>query len=271
MSGSKTAYYLYCLGPSERLPRITAAGVDERSEVFLWSCGDIGAVLSEVSLKEFCGEAAEARLQDLTWLGPRVGRHETVVEEAMRHSPVLPVRFATLYTSADSLKEFVLQHRATIAEFFSEIRDQQEWAVKGLLVRTRAREAMRSASRLPAETSLPSASPGVRYFQEKRIETGINKQLNLWLKEACQRAAAELQSLAGGFRERKILGQGGAEDGAEAVLNWAFLLPLAGVADFRMRVERLNSEHVSRGLSLWLTGPWPPYSFVPALGGGAQP
>ena len=75
MSASETAYYLYCLGPSERLPRITAAGVDEGSGVFLWSCGDIGAVLSEVSVKEFCGEAAQARLEDLSWLGPRACRH----------------------------------------------------------------------------------------------------------------------------------------------------------------------------------------------------
>jgi hypothetical protein len=209
MSGSHTAYYLYCLGPSERLLPITAAGVEEGSGVFLRSCGDIGAVLSEVSLKEFCGEAADARLQDLTWLGPRVCRHETVVEEVMRHSPVLPARFATLYTSVDSLKEFVLQHRTPIAEFFSEIGDRQEWAVKGLLLRAQAREALRSASRW-AETAPPSASPGVRYFQEKRIETGLHKQLNLWLKEASERAAAELQALAGGFRERKVLGQGGA-------------------------------------------------------------
>ena len=271
MSGSEIAYYLYCLGPSERLPPIAAAGVDERRGVFLWSCGDIGAVLSEVSLEEFCGEAAEARLQDLTWLGPRVGRHETVVEEAMRHSPVLPARFATLYASIGSLQEFVLQHRTAIAAFFSGIGDQQEWAVKGLLVRARAREAMRSASRSAGEAATPSASPGALYFQRKRIETGLNKQLNLWLQEGCQRAAAELRALAGGFRERKVLGQGGAEEGAEVVLNWAFLLPLAGVADFRRRVARLNSEHVSRGLSLWLTGPWPPYSFVPALSGGAQP
>lgn len=270
MSGSETAYYLYCLGPSERLPRITAAGVDEGSGVFLCSCGEIGAVLSEVSLEEFRGETAEARLEDLTWLGPRVCRHETVVEEVMRHSPVLPARFATLYTSLDSLKEFVLRHRTAIAEFFSAIGDQQEWAVKGLLVRARAREALRAASRSAAETSTPSASPGARYLQEKRLEPRSNKQLNLWLKEACPRAAAQLQALAGGFRERKVPGPGGAEEGAEVVLNWAFLVPPAGVAEFRERVERLNAEHVSRGLSLVLSGPWPPYSFVPALSGGAR-
>ena len=51
------------------------------------------AVLSEVRLEDFCGGAAELRMRDLAWVGPRALRHEAVVEEVMRHSPVLPARF----------------------------------------------------------------------------------------------------------------------------------------------------------------------------------
>ncbi len=105
MAGSETAFYLYCLGPAAGLPRIAAAGVDERSRVSLWFCDEIGAVLSEVPLDDFRGEQAEARLRDLSWLGPRVCRHEAVIEEAMRRGPVLPARFATLFASADSLQD----------------------------------------------------------------------------------------------------------------------------------------------------------------------
>jgi hypothetical protein len=272
MAGSETAIYLYCLGPSDCLPRIAAAGVDERSRVSLWFCDEIGAVLSEVPLDDFRGEEAEARLRDLSWLGPRVCRHEAVVEEAMRHSPVLPARFATLFASAGSLRGFVLQHRTAIAGFFSEIGDQQEWAVKGLLVGARAREAMRAAGRTAAEGASPaSASPGARYFEQKRIDAGLDRQLRLWLKEAGQRAAAELRPLAGGFGERKVLGLEAVEDGAEAVWNWAFLLPPAALADFRERIEGLNSEHAAYGLSLRMAGPFPPYTFAPALSAGAQP
>lgn len=268
MPGSETAIYLYCLGPSERLPRIAAAGVDERSRVSLWFCDEIGALLSEVPLDDFRGEQAEARLHDLSWLGPRVCRHEAVVEEAMRHSPVLPARFATLFVSDGSLRAFVLRHRTAIARFFSEIGDQQEWAVKGLLVRARAREAMRAADE---EASPASVSPGARYLEQKRIDAGLDRQLSLWLKEAGERAAAELQAPAGGFRERKVVGLEAVEDGAEAVWNWAFLVPPAALADFRERIEGLNSEHAAYGLSLRMAGPFPPYSFAPELSAGAQP
>ena len=55
------------------------------------------------------------------------------------------------------------------------------------------------------------------------------------------------------------------EGGAEAVLNWAFLLAPAEIAGFRAALDRLQGDEVFPGLRLTLTGPWPPYSFVPEL------
>jgi hypothetical protein len=259
-----TAWYLYCLAPSGRIGRIEAPGIDERPVTVL-ACGGVTTVLSEVPLDEFCGEAAEARLQDLAWLAPRVCRHEAVVEEAMRKGPILPARFAALYSSTASLEQFIACNRQAIAEFFSEIGGRQEWAVKGMLLREKARSALRAT----APPAL-SASPGARYFEEKRIEAGLARQVSLWLKEVSAGAAAELEPLAAGFRERKVTDAGPDEDGTETVLNWAFLVAPEGIGEFRARVGQLSAAHAARGLSLRLSGPWPPYSFVPAFG-EAQP
>ena len=93
MSYSETAYYLYCLTPSGcRVPG-SAVGVDGQTGVSVRACGEISAVFSEVELEEFCGEAAETRLQDLAWLGPRVCRHEAVIEEVMRQASRAAGRF----------------------------------------------------------------------------------------------------------------------------------------------------------------------------------
>ena len=102
MSNGETAYYLYCLTPGGRDIRVSAIGVDGRRPVWVYACGEIAAALSEVDVAEFCGESAEARLRDLAWLGPLVGRHEAVIEELMSRAPVLPARLATLFTSVDS-------------------------------------------------------------------------------------------------------------------------------------------------------------------------
>src|ERR1035441_8001956 len=123
MSNGETAYYLYCLTPGGRDTRVSAIGVDGQGPVHLRACGEIAAALSEVGLAEFCGESAEARLQDLAWLGPRVCRHEAVIEELMSRTPVLPARFATLFTSFDNVRQSVLAHQEAIAGFFARLGD----------------------------------------------------------------------------------------------------------------------------------------------------
>jgi len=82
-------------------------------------------------------------------------------------------------------------------------------------------------------------------------------------------AAAALAEHAGSFRERKVPAPVTAETGAEVVLNWAFLVSPAALAEFRGRLARLNEGEAFPGLMLLPTGPWPPYSFVPDLSAGA--
>ena len=295
MGNRETAFYLYCLTPGGCGIPASAVGVDGQRPVSVrvsgeplagrrgasgaeallrcdWQhgqsrvTGEIDAVLSEVELGEFCGEAAEARLQDLAWLGPRACRHAAVIEEVMRRTPVLPARFATLFTSLDRLQQTVLDRREAIAGFFAQLGDKQEWAVKGLLDRAGALRGLGSPA--PPEPA-PAASPGARYFQEKRLRAQVERDFGLRLKGFCRRAAAALGAQASGFRERKTLGVVTAETDAEVVFNWAFLVAPAALEDFRMRLDQFNGEEGFPGLYLTLTGPWPPYSFAPDLSGVA--
>ena len=231
------------------------------------TCGEIDAVLSEVEVGEFCGESAEVRLQDLAWLGPRVCRHEAVIEELMSQTAVLPVHFATLFTSVDSLKQSVLERQEAIAGFFAQLGDKQEWAVKGLLNRVESLGRLSSSGQAAPGKPAPATSPGARYFQEKRINAQLERDLNFRLKEFCRRAAAELGAQSDGFRERKVLVSVEAGTDAEVVLNWAFLVSPAALRDFRERLVFFNGAEAFPGLTLTLTGPWPPYSFAPTLAG----
>ena len=268
MSSSGTAYYLYCLTPGACGIPASAIGVDGKQGVMVRACGGIGVVFSPAELEEFCGESAEAHLQDLAWLGPRVCRHEAVIEEVNHRVPVLPARFATLFNSLDSLQRFVLEHRDAVAKFFTRLADQREWAVKGLLDRPQALEGPGSPGRPAADERAPAASPGARYFEEKRIKAQWERDFNLRLKEFCRRAAAALAEHAGSFRERKVLAPVDAETDAEVVLNWAFLVPPPALDEFRGCLAQLNEGEAFPGLRLTLTGPWPPYSFVPDLSVG---
>jgi len=252
------AYYLYCLAPSGYALDLNQAGV------FVWACDGICAVLSETRREEFCGEGAIARLEDLAWLAPRAFRHEAVVEHVMGQSPVLPARFATLFTSLDSLQRFILEYRDAITGFFTNLGDQREWAVKGLLDRT-------LAARQKESLTLDAHSPGRNYLQKRRTEAEAAEQTSQWVKAACEEAAGELERRASAFRERPLWGGTDSDAPAEVILNWAFLVPGNGETAFRRLVTELDEQHRSSGLSFALSGPWPPYSFAPALGAETAP
>jgi hypothetical protein len=260
------AYYLYCLAPSGRDIQASATGVDGRHVTRLRVCGGSCAAYCEVDLDEFVGEQAEVQLQDLAWLGPRVCRHEVVIEQIMKQSPVLPARFATVFSSLDHLDQFVLEHQEGIAGFFAQLGSQQEWAVKGLLDRAGALETLSYSAE-----EKPAASLGGQYLQERRIKARAGRELNQRLRTFCRHVVAALGAHAGGFRERKVVAAAATEEPAtEVVLNWAFLIPPEDLGDFRASLQGFNSDEEFPGLLLALSGPWPPYSFVPDLSGSAH-
>ena len=106
--------YLYCIAESASLPAVNGVldqapeGVDLRYPVTRLSVGGVSAVVGQVLVAEF----SEHNLQDLSWLGARASRHEGVVAWTMAASPVLPVKFGTIFSSRESLIAFLARHRS---------------------------------------------------------------------------------------------------------------------------------------------------------------
>lgn len=212
-------------------------------------------------VSDYLGEAAEASLQDLSWLAPKACRHDLVIEEVIqRHGPVLPVRFATLFSSLEKIERLLVFNELTIREFFEWLGNKREWAVKGVFEREAARKEAIPAA---LKNSLKAGGAGTNYLQTKRLHSEVDRQLSVTLKEVCRQAAAELQSLAPEFSERKVLSL--ASDSLEVILNWAFLVPDEAEPAFRLRVEGLATDKGLSGLHFVMTGPWAPYSFAPVL------
>lgn len=259
--------YLFCLARLSRLPSSfpEGTGLDGQGPLEVAAYRDLAAVLSPVSLKDFCGPDAEARMRDLTWIGPRVIRHQEVVAEVMRHSPVLPTRFGTIFSSRENLTDILHRHHDAIAGFLTQITDQEEWAVKGMLDQTGAKEKLVSLKLSAEADRLSALSPGKRYFEEQRLRAGCEQELHLWLKDACRELWVDLRDYAAEVRERRLLSREASGGDHDMVWNWAFLVPKTAVPAFLARVLEASVQYAPRGLSLDCTGPWPPYSFTPAL------
>ncbi|MBO0797322.1 MAG: GvpL/GvpF family gas vesicle protein [Blastocatellia bacterium] len=259
----ETAFYLYCFARMGNLPVLDGTGVDGEHPLVVRRFGEIAAVLSTVSLADFCGPEAEARMEDISWLGVRAFRHEAAIEYVMKHTPVFPARFGTIFSSLEKVESMVAEYRETIARFLDRMVEHEEWGVKGVLKREIALRELQS--RYQAGTDFASLPPGLRYLQEQKARIAVEKELHIWLEKTCETVANDLRSSAAEMKIRKVLSSADSESDSEVVLNWAFLVPRSARGDLRERVERASAELANQGLHFELTGPWPPYNFTPQL------
>ncbi len=136
------AVYLYCFAHANLLPRLESVGIDGEKTLFSFVHNEVAAVLSTVSTIEFCGPGAEERLRDLAWIGPRACRHQAVIVEVMRHSPALPAHFGTIFYSLQSLEDRLRTQHLSIVHFLDRMADKEEWGVKVLCDRRKARQEL---------------------------------------------------------------------------------------------------------------------------------
>jgi hypothetical protein len=257
--------YLFCLAQLGRLPAtIKGTGLDGQS-LEVASYQDLAAVVSAVPLADFCGAEAEARLQNLAWIGPRVIRHQEVVAQVMQYSPVLPTRFGTIFVSQENLLAALRQHHNAIEAFLTRTSNQEEWALKGMLDQSGAKANLFARKVAQEADRLEALSPGKRYFQEQRLRAACDQELQGWLQDVCRELWADLRDYAAEVKERRLLSREASGSDRDMIWNWAFMVPQAEVPAFLKRVDKANAQYAPRGLTLECTGPWPPYSFTPAL------
>lgn len=216
--------------------------------------GQVAAICCEVPLEEWTGEQGEAHLKDLSWLGPRALRHEQVVEQMMRASPVLPLRFGCLFSSAERLWELLRREHERIAGFLEKAAHEEEWSLQGTLDLKACEEAMFAAD--PRVARLP-ASSGARYLMEQKLRKDAASSARAWAR---QTEAMILQALEGLVMARRELRPG------EGIFHWALLVPKGAEAQLAKRLEPLAEPLLSHGLHLSARGPWPIYNFAPRLG-----
>lgn len=238
------------------------AGVDS-PKAFIWCDQDLAAVLSRVAAEEYCGPEAESHLQDLGWVSPRVCWHQAVVEQVLPFGPILPARFATLFSSLPSLAGFLQEHRQIIGHFLERVTDQEEWSVKGRLDLARSRQHPEGVQTAKADQR--PLSPGLAYLQARKLKMQAKQEFNQRLAEDCDSVERDLTSLASEVRRLRVFNSETTTPDFETIANWAFLLPKIAVPEFRERIDRANAKQSPFGLSIELSGPWPPYSFCPSL------
>lgn len=249
--------YVFCFA------RAGAAGVAVDHGLDAKVHEDIAAICCEVPLHEWTGEAGEAHLKDLGWLGPRALRHEAVIEQMMRASPVLPLRFGCLFSSVERLEALLQRERARISAFIEKAAHEEEWSLQGALDVRACEEAMFAAD--PRVAKLP-AQGGARYLMEQKLRKDAVRAARGWAQEVQADISRALEGLVLEQRSLRPPPRNPDEPGREGAFHWALLVPRGAEVELARRLEPLAEQLPSRGLHLSARGPWPAYNFAPRLG-----
>jgi hypothetical protein len=285
MEKEKLGLYLYCLyWREDSLPVLPPAearagsrtqtgfpdlvGVDGEHKVFTLYYGDVKAAISLVPLHEFGTSALEQRMGDLEWIAPRVLIHERIIEAIMAIYPVMPTRFCTIFAGGERIEELLRLHHGKITRFFSDIADKEEWGVKGYINGGQLEKAIKGLSPAvqPTAEKLKEASPGQAYLLRKKRDLALKDGLSGMAAQVTEEIFQDLLAHATKGTRNKVLQLEGDKERKEMILNAAFLVPESNVRIFRGKVKETEEKYRSRGLTLSVTGPWPPYNFCPVFG-----
>ncbi len=257
--------YLFCLTPRHSFTGIAGAGMDEAHPLSAELFDDVVAIVSEVSLEDFCGPEARDKLADLAWVAPRALRHEDVIMTVMRQAPVLPVRFGSVFSSVAALASSLARHRDALSGFFLATAGQQEWTLAADADMPHARAQVLAARLAEAQEQLAGLSPGKRYLLEQSIKGVVDRDVAGWLKETAGTIALFCQDTSSAFHDMRLLPQELTGKGREMFFHTALLVPDCSLERLQGLAAEWNASHEPEGLHLALAGPWPPYHFTPVL------
>jgi hypothetical protein len=265
---SGDALWAYCVLPAgDPLPAGTGGvagdGPLERVEV-----RGLAAIVSRVPLAEFGAAPLRENLNDLAWLERVARAHEGVLDAALGQSTIVPLRLCTIYESQQSVREMLDREHDSLAQALEALAGRQEWGVKLIVDEDRLAEEARSRSTeaTTLQDELGARTGGGAYMLRRRLERHVREAVDVLGAELAEQLHAQLQDWASDAvvlppQNPELSGHEG-----RMLLNGAYLVDAERVTGLRELVADLEERQRALGARIELTGPWPPYNFVP--GGG---
>lgn len=264
---------LYLLGFSQRIELVPEFSVQaEYLGIEVVNVGGIQAWYKSIPLAEFEGPEAESNLANIEWLTPRVVLHQSVVEQLAALGPFYPARFGTLFSGTNRILEFVENNEAALQEFFDSIEGNEEWSIKISVDITKATEQYKRLYEPPSQVDLPS---GKNYLATRKLERERHPKVLQFLVNTTQSLWSKIDPFVSSTFDRPIIkliesDKGNLNAGGESlqtvICNRAFLVNKMDVPEFcSVSQEWLKSNSHHTIFAIRTTGPWPAYSFCPAL------
>jgi hypothetical protein len=257
-------WYLYGVAAAdEGLTRPGSRLAAGAQKIDLLAEGPLVGVTSRVALHEFDEQALHERLRDATWLEQMIRAHEQVLERVLEDASVVPCRFCSVYRSEAELRRFLSERREALQAALERVRGRVEVGVKAFIDRDRfAAGRAQNKDIRRQETQVSSAEGGRAYLERRRLEQLVDSELESFRGQAADRIHTRLLAAADDGLALPLQAPELSGREEEMVFNGAYLVTADRVT-FEEALGSLGRDFRDDGVDLELTGPWPPYNFVP--------
>jgi len=246
-SSAPTALYVYGVVPAGTKPARGRPGLQ------LITQDGLTALVGTVSLDEFGEEPLHRNLNDREWLERKAREHEAVLDDVLRSTTVIPFRIATLYGAEENLREFLRGRESKLVELLERFKSKVELGVKAYLDRERA----------PADGPTdPEVGSGQAYLLRRQAEQIAARDADAFAIECAQASHERLTAAAVDARSNRPQPSELSGRSEQMLLNGAYLVVREDTV-LKGAVQELAERYGDRGVTYELTGPWPPYNFVP--------
>jgi hypothetical protein len=252
--------WAYCITRASDPP--PTGGVDGSTVERIESDG-LAVFVSRVPLSEFGEDALRRNLNDLDWLERVAREHETVLEKALAGGTIVPLRICTIFADEEGAARMLTERRPALDTAFDVLEGREEWGVKLTVDRTALEAAARDRAPDELDQQLEGQSAGGAYMLRRRQERQLREAADRLAGGLAEDVHARLQDWATDAvvnppQNPELSGHEG-----DMLLNAAYLVEAAKVERLHELVEELRERHSELGARIELTGPWPPYNFVP--------
>jgi Gas vesicle synthesis protein GvpL/GvpF len=247
VSAAPTALYVYGVVPAGTVLELSGAGVDS-SDVGVLTEGELGAIVGAVPLENFGEEPLRRNLEDRDWLERTAQAHEAVLERALGTTTVIPFRIATLYGAEPHLREFLAANREFLLELLEHFRGKVELGVKAYFDR--------------ATSDSGEAESGGEYLRRRQAEQEAARDADAFALDCARTSHERLATAALDARSNRPQASELSGRTEQMLLNGAYLVE-RGDSRLEQALRKLEEHFGQRGVTYELTGPWPPYNFVP--------
>lgn len=261
-------FYLYGLIPDkeaakESLPAFK--GLDDHHDVYPMSIKNMMAVVCQLNEEDYSEELIKEKTNnDMEWLQEKAFHHHEMLIALNKRYNVIPMKFCTIFANEQSLRHSIEINEEKLTDSFALLDGNEEWNLKIYCDDKKLKElvSVHNSTIEAKKEEISKLSPGKRYFEKRKIEQMIDKELEKEKNVVCEGVHEKLAR----FSLHDTVKRNWSKDvtGRNDSMSWnsVYLVQGPQVEDFLGEINQLKDRLAGLGFTSEASGPWPAYHFA---------